>query len=135
MDGSTERVSIELTNAQVDEVVRTAGDAGAMSVLLSALRETPGTPVLGVSGWARPAQMEDRRLSRSLLSGLLVLFCFSPDGGYLGIGDIARMLDMNTSTAHRYVSTLLSVGLLERDPELRKYRLAGAAEPEAMWDV
>jgi DNA-binding IclR family transcriptional regulator len=68
--------------------------------------------------------MEDRRLSRSLLSGLLVLSCFPSEGDYLGIAEIARMLDMNTSTTHRYVTTLLAVGLLERDPATRKYRLA-----------
>ena len=44
-------------------------------------------------------------LSRSLLSGLLVLSCFPYDGGYLGIAELARMLDMNTSTTHRYVTT------------------------------
>jgi DNA-binding IclR family transcriptional regulator len=32
---------------------------------------------------------------------------------------------MNTSTTHRYVTTLLAVGLLERDPSTRKYRLVG----------
>ena len=68
--------------------------------------------------------MEDRRLSRSLLSGLLVLSCFPADGGYLGIAELARMLDMNTSTTHRYVTTLLAVGLLERDSATRRYRLA-----------
>ena len=34
------------------------------------------------------------------------------------------MLDMNPSTAHRYLSTLLAVGLLERNPDTRRYRLA-----------
>jgi IclR family pca regulon transcriptional regulator len=70
-----------------------------------------------------PEQMEDRRLSRSLLSGLLVLSCFPSEGGYLGIAELARMLNMNTSTTHRYVTTLMSVGLLERDPGTRRYRL------------
>ncbi len=74
--------------------------------------------------WAYPAQMEDRRLSRSLLSGLLVLSCFPPDGGYMGIAELARVLGMNTSTTHRYVTTLLAVGLLERDAATRRYRLA-----------
>ncbi len=95
-----------------------------MSVLLSALRDPQWTLSLESQDWAYPAQMEDRRLSRSLLSGLLVLSCFSPDGDYLGIAELARMLDMNTSTTHRYVTTLLAVGLLERDPATRRYRLA-----------
>jgi DNA-binding MarR family transcriptional regulator len=117
-------VLIELSKAQVDQVVRTAGQGGTMSVLLSALRDPQWTLSLESQDWAYPAQMEDRRLSRSLLSGLLVLSCFPPDGDYLGIAELARMLDMNTSTTHRYVTTLLAVGLLERDPATRRYRLA-----------
>ena len=53
-----------------------------------------------------------------------MLSWFPPEGGCLGIAELARILDMNTSTAHRYVTTLLAVGLLERDPATRKYRLA-----------
>jgi DNA-binding IclR family transcriptional regulator len=34
------------------------------------------------------------------------------------------MLVMNTSTTHRYVSTLVAVGLLERDAETRRHRRA-----------
>jgi IclR helix-turn-helix domain len=119
-----ETVLIELTKAQVDHVIRAAGQGGTMSVLLSALKDPKWTLSLSDDEWAYPAQMDDRRLSRSLLSGLLVLSCFPYDGGYLGIAELARMLDMNTSTTHRYVTTLLAVGLLERDPATRRYRIA-----------
>lgn len=123
-DGEAASVLIELSQTQVDHVIRAAGQGGTMSVLLSALKD----PEWMLSGnddkWAYPSQMEDRRLSRSLLSGLLVLACFSCDGAYLGIAELARMLDMNTSTTHRYVTTLLAVGLLERDPSTRRYRIA-----------
>jgi hypothetical protein len=117
-------VLIELSKAQVDQVVRAAGQGGTMSVLLSALRDPEWTLAIDSEDWSYPTQMDDRRLSRSLLSGLLVLSCFPADGGYLGIADLARMLDMNTSTTHRYVTTLLAVGLLERDSATRRYRLA-----------
>jgi predicted transcriptional regulator len=126
-DGSREgqeKILIELSKAQVDQVVRDAGQGGTMSVLLSALRDPDWTLALDSDDWAYPAQMEDRRLSRSLLSGLLVLSCFSLDGEDLGIAELARMLNMNTSTTHRYVTTLLAVGLLERDSSSRRYRLA-----------
>lgn len=119
-----ETVLIELTKGQVDHVIRAAGQGGTMSVLLSALKDPKWTLSLGSEDWAYPSQMDDRRLSRSLLSGLLVLSCFPCDGGYLGIAELARMLDMNTSTTHRYVTTLLAVGLLERDPATRRYRIA-----------
>lgn len=122
LDG--ESVLIELSKAQVDQVVRAAGQGGTMSVLLSALKDPKWTLSIDSEDWSYPAQMDDRRLSRSLLSGLLVLSCFPPDGGYLGIAELARMLDMNTSTTHRYVTTLLAVGLLDRDPATRRYRIA-----------
>jgi hypothetical protein len=124
-ENTSEVVMIELTKAQVDKVVRAAGQGGTMSVLLSALKDPDWTLSLDSSKWTYPVQMDDRRLSRSLLSGLLVLSCFPVDGGYLGIAELARVLDMNTSTTHRYVTTLLAVGLLERDPTTRRYRLAG----------
>jgi len=117
-------VTIELSKAQVDKVIRAAGQGGTMSVLLTALKDPNWTLGLEAEEWVQPAQMEDRRLSRSLLSGLLVLSCFPPDGEYLGIAELARMLAMNTSTTHRYVTTLLAVGLLDRDSSTRRYRLA-----------
>lgn len=67
----------------------------------------------------------DRRLSSSLLFGLLVLAVFPLDGGFLSNSEVARELGMNQSTAHRYISTLVEVGLLERDPGSRHYRRAG----------
>jgi hypothetical protein len=123
-ESNGDTVVIELSSSQVDQVVRSAGQGGTISVLLSAVRDPDWTLAMDTDEWVYPAQMDDRRLSRSLLSGLLVLSCFPADGDYLGIAELARMLDMNTSTTHRYVTTLLAVGLLERDPGTRKYRLA-----------
>jgi hypothetical protein len=119
-----ERISIELSNAQVDQVIRAAGEGGTMSVLLSALKDPDWALAVDSQEWSYPEQMDDRRLSRSLLSGLLVLSCFPLDGSSLGIAELARILDMNTSTTHRYVTTLLAVGLLDRDPATRRYRIA-----------
>jgi IclR helix-turn-helix domain len=115
--GASETITIELSAAQVDRVVRDAADGGNMSVLLSGLKDV--RTVLA----QEPRQLEDSRLSRSLLAGLLMLASFPTDGSYLGNAEIARMLDMNPSTTHRYVSTLVAVGLLERDPSTRRYRL------------
>jgi IclR helix-turn-helix domain len=112
-----EKVVIELSPAQVDRVIRSAADGGSISILLSGLRDV--REVLA----REPRQLEDSRLSRSLLAGLLMLASFPTDGSYLGNAEIARMLDMNPSTTHRYVSTLVAVGLLERDPSTRRYRL------------
>lgn len=125
-DSDAGKVMIELSKSQVDQVVRGAGEGGTMSTLLSALRDPDWTLSVDSEDWTYPEQMDDRRLSRSLLSGLLVLSCFPADGDYLGIAELARMLDMNTSTTHRYVTTLLAVGLIERDPATRRYRVAAA---------
>jgi DNA-binding MarR family transcriptional regulator len=78
-----------------------------------------------VFGGYLPHDTENPRLSRSLLRGLSMLTCFGPDGRERGIVELARDLGMSPSTAHRYALTLVELGLLERCPKTRKYRLAG----------
>jgi DNA-binding transcriptional ArsR family regulator len=112
---------VELSPAQVDQIVRAVSGGGTMSLLFSGLADVRA--MLG----AGPGQLDNRRLSRSLLAGLLMLASFPSDGSYMGIAELARMLDMSPSTTHRYVTTLLAVGLLERDPRTRQYRLADAS--------
>jgi hypothetical protein len=108
-------VSIELSPAQLDGVMRAAADHGSVAMLLSG--RGPLSEILA-SGL-----LDDPRLCRSLLAGLLMLASFPVDGSSLGNADLARMLDMNVSTTYRYVSTLVAVGLLERAPDTRRYRL------------
>src|SRR4029077_8406788 len=121
-DNSPEgRVVIELTRAQGDQVVRATGEGGTFATLLTSSRgpDWKARMSLGCS-----EHLEAPRLSRSLLSGLIVLASFE-SGSDVGIAELAQMLEMNTSTTHRYVVTLLAAGLIERDPATRKYRLAG----------
>jgi DNA-binding MarR family transcriptional regulator len=113
-------VRIELSAAQVNKIVRAASDGGSMSILFSGLADMRALLAAG------PDQLGNPRLSRSLLAGLLMLASFPGDGSYLSITKLARMLDLSPSTTHRYVSTLLAVGLVERDPRTRQYRLADA---------
>ena len=105
-------ISIILSPAQVDEIVRAASASRSPSV--SAL----------VGGYM-PSDVSDPRLSRSLLRGLSILTCFGPDGEARGIVELAGDLGMSPSTAHRYAYTLVELGLLERCPKTRKYRLPG----------
>jgi len=70
-----------------------------------------------------PSETTDARLSRSLLRGLSLLTGFGPDGEQRGIVELATDLGMSPSTAHRYALTLVELGLLERCPRTRKYRL------------
>ena len=118
-------VSVTLSPNQVDHVVRAAlGEDAAPSV--STLVAGTGfhrSHARQVLSSRYRALQDNRRLSRSLLAGLLVLSCFPPEGIDMGIKDISEQLDLNTSTVHRYVLTLVAAGLLERDPDTRRYRL------------
>lgn len=51
-----------------------------------------------------------------------ILNCFSKEEPVLGVTEIARKLDMHTSTVHHLVRTLCEEGILIRDKR-RKYRL------------
>ncbi len=109
---------VELSQAQVDRIVRSAATDERMSMFLAGLVEVRQRLQ------ADPKQMNDRRFSRSLMSGLLLLASFPKDGSYLSNTEVARTNRMNMSTSHRYISTLVAVGLLERDPGTRRYRRA-----------
>jgi IclR family transcriptional regulator, pca regulon regulatory protein len=61
--------------------------------------------------------------SQSLERGLAILSTFSESRPSLGIADLARIVDLNKSTTHRYVTTLTALGFLQQDPDTRKYRL------------
>ena len=110
-------ISIQLTPAQIDEVVRGASGEQGISSLLRGLSDE------GALTSKYRALSESPRLSRSLLLGLLVLACFPPDGSSLAVSDIAERLGMSPSTTHRYMTTLLAVGLLEQEPRTRRYRV------------
>jgi IclR-like helix-turn-helix domain-containing protein len=135
-------ISITLSPAQVDQVVRAAsqGRAPSVSPLVANLVARPLGATDGAdAGAARPqperressaggylpSQTDDPRLSRSLLRGLSILMCFPDDGSERGIVELAGDVGMSPSTAHRYATTLVELGLLERCPNSRKYRLPG----------
>ena len=86
-----------------------------MSLLLAGLTDV---------GEAIAAGRNDQRLSGSLLCGLLLLASLPSDGSFMSLTELARGSGRSTSTVHRYLSTLLAVGLVERDPATRQYRLA-----------
>ena len=83
-----------------------------------------GDPARRLSRGAQIALEEtDPRLSRSLLRGLSILTRFDPATPERGIVELAGELGMSPSTTHRYAQTLVRLGLLERCPTTRKYRL------------
>ena len=109
-------ISIPLSKAQINQVVREAARDDGLLGLLRGLQQ--------IDVKTSSAQLDDVRFSRSLLRGLMVLTCFPADGAARSVTDVAHQLGMGISTTHRYVSTLVEVGVLERDPESRRYRLA-----------
>jgi hypothetical protein len=134
-------ITITLSPAQIDSVVRAASRGSAPSIsaliaetLTSAPQRANGQSSAGAAAdedtageSARgylPTDTDDPRLSRSLLRGLSLLRGFGADGGERGIVELAEAVGMSPSTAHRYALTLVELGLLERCPRTRKYRLA-----------
>jgi hypothetical protein len=128
-------ISITLSPAQVDDVLRAAARSRAPSVsaiiggsgAAGALEDRPGRADGAAPAGLLPGDTSDRRLSRSLLRGLSILTHFGADGAERGIVELAHELDMSPSTAHRYALTLVELGLLERSPRTRKYRLPGTS--------
>lgn len=108
-------ITIDLTKAQINGVVGKAGkDAGLLGRV---------GVIAGIEFRASPEQLDDRRLSRSLLRGLMVLACFPADGAARSAKEVAEELEMGGSTTHRYITTLAEAGLLEQDPVSRSFRL------------
>ena len=66
--------------------------------------------------------MSGNRLS-SVTNAARLLKAFTASSPLWGISDLARQLEMSTSTVHRILSTLADEGLLEQDPETARYRL------------
>lgn len=138
-------ITLTLSPTQVDDIVRAAarGRAPSISTLIADSLAAPvdgngngssrsKTSANGKQTVARaslasrgymPGETTDTRLSRSLLRGLSLLTGFGADGEERGIVELAEDLGMSPSTAHRYALTLVEVGLLERCPRTRKYRL------------
>jgi IclR helix-turn-helix domain len=134
---SDEQITITLSPAQVDQVLRAAsrstapGIATLISGTLHRHRDGRGAATRNATKTAgdddaSPANGDDRRLSRSLLRGLSILTCFGAPEEERGIVELAQEAGMSASTAHRYALTLIELGLLERSPRSRKYRLPAA---------
>jgi hypothetical protein len=128
------QISITLSPAQVNAVVLAAardGTAGVSSLIAGSLTTSPARAARAPAGASAGAEMpagwpsadQDRRLSRSLLRGLLILTRFGPERPERGIVELAGEIGLSPSTAHRYAQTLVELGLLERCARTRKYRL------------
>lgn len=69
-------------------------------------------------------QLNEPRYSQSLETGLLVMRGFSSKEPVQGIAEVADRLEASRSTVHRYMTTLVALGMLEQHPRTRRYRVA-----------
>jgi hypothetical protein len=124
-------IAVTLSGAQVTHVLREAtGVSGSRRVLLEHVDD------LGQSVAAALADTElnEQRVSYSALRVLSIFSMFAPAGNVRSIKEVAEQQGISPGTAHRYVRTLLEVGLLEQVTHSRKYRISppaveGATEP------
>ncbi len=117
------RVRVALSGLQVEQVMeQLSGRVSVMGVLGG------GVPDLDGVRRALEPLLEDNRYSRSACRALLVLAAFPVDGSELELTDVARELGISQSTIHRYIATWMAIGLLEQDPQSRRYRRPPAAD-------
>ncbi|MFJ6573828.1 IclR family transcriptional regulator [Streptomyces sp. NPDC091292] len=64
--------------------------------------------------------------AQAVRRALDVLHCFHDNAPDLSASELARRLDLSTSTAHRLARTLLGAGFLEQDARTARYRLGPA---------
>jgi hypothetical protein len=115
---SIPKVTIALTADQVADIVLAAAGSGhgAPAPLLDWLDPTT---------LASSTLIDDPTLCRSLIVGLAMLLSFPATGETRGTKEITEALGLRTSTGHRYMRTLLRIGLLAQDPSTRQYRRVG----------
>ncbi len=113
-------ITITLTGNQVGRVLREAtGTSGLRGFILEQVDDLQ----VAVSAALANPELDSRHVSESALKILSVLCAFAPPGTARGIYEIAGEQGMAPSTAHRYAQTLIAIGLLERVPHTKKYRI------------
>ena len=61
--------------------------------------------------------------SQAVDKAMAILEQFSTAEPQLGVSELARRLDLNTSTVHRLLGSLLKAGMVAQDPGTRRYML------------
>jgi hypothetical protein len=117
-------ISLRLTRAQVREITRAAAHGNSVSAPTLPVGLGESRPDLTSASLEKRLQSgHGKHFSRSLLRGLLIQRALADEKAW-GVKEIAREIGISSSTAHRYLVTLLFLGVVERDPETRKYQAA-----------
>jgi hypothetical protein len=118
-------ITLRLTDSQVAHICAAVGLLAPTEEALGGLGDD-ATSRLSALLASLPGVAE-HKLSQSFVRGLFVLTALPSDGHAIGIVDLATSLEMSPSTVHRYVATLIAVGLAERNERTREYsRVVGA---------
>jgi hypothetical protein len=120
----TGAVSIALTDAQVEQVLREVAHRPRLASLLPEVSQLDA-----LSSVAMPL-LGDANYSRSVLRALLVLNSLPRDGSERGLTHLAGQLAISPSTTHRYMHTWMALGLVEQDPGSRRYRRTPASHAD-----
>jgi hypothetical protein len=118
----SEGVLIELTEVQVNQVLRGTSQAGSLAALFSGHSELTDALVKNQPALRSYDGFDNAKVSRSLLQALLILSTLPADGGYMGVQDICALVAISPSTVHRYLTTWVLAGWVDRDPRTRRYR-------------
>src|ERR1700691_576957 len=121
--GSQRELKIILSPTQVKSVITQVSNRWVGATVLSGLPDQSKLEQLYETSRNKGG------LSSSFLAGLVVLAALAAlpaDEDTIGVTDLARQVNADAATTHRYVQTLLRVGLAEQDPETRRYYLPRA---------
>jgi DNA-binding MarR family transcriptional regulator len=110
-------IAIKLTIDQIAQVVQESADAGPLERILAGLdsMEEFRHVLIGLLD-------QGHKYSRSALRSLLVLSALPLDGTERELTEIADATGLATSSLHRYLKTWKAVGIVEQDPQSRRYR-------------
>ncbi len=112
------RLSITLNKGQVARLLRDARAHEETQAVILGL----GPPAELLLAAQKLMDDAHDRYPRSLVRGMVIFASFPADGKLCSVTELARRLKMSSSGVHRYIMTLVELGLLERDPKSRKYR-------------
>jgi hypothetical protein len=118
-DPSSWPISIDLTPQQIDRVVRAASGESVLPARLAEMRA-----VRALLPGSADSLRHDPRLSQSLILGMTIFAALPTDGTYVSISTLVSSIGLSPSTVHRYLATLVALGLAERNPRTRGYRVS-----------
>lgn len=106
------RVAITPTDTQVAVAVREASRDRGLAGAVAALGEFRDVQT------AMLQLLDDTTYSHSACRAILTFAAFPADGSERNFLDIARDLEWSRSTTHRYLRTLVALGLLQQSPHI-----------------